>query len=350
MLLSANIFQPLISVFEAVLKFFHHSLGVPWGWAIVLLTAAVRLVLVPLMLKQFHSMQAMQAHMPEMKALQAKYKDDKQRQQQEMMKFYSENKINPFASCLPLVAQIPVLIALFYMLQKSLRNDICPSVQTAFRQHYATVHHLAAKSAAVVSQTTQCYTGGQSHGASFLFIHDLTSQATGIALIVLLVLYVGTQMGTQLIMAQPTMDERQRKLMLFLPLVFVVFVFRFPAGVLVYWVTSNSWMLGQQFVFRRRIAYLRAKEEARAEAAGEPMAGAVAKSAFVSPAAKATANASKAASVAKDGSEAGGGGLATLLRGKGKTEPAAAPAGGAGRGGAPPRPPRKKKKRSGRRR
>src|ERR1700743_147354 len=97
MLISANIFQPLIDVFEAVLKFFNHSLGLPWGWAIILLTVCVRLALMPLMLKQFHSMQAMQRLQPEMKKLQAKYKDDKERQQQEMMKFYRENTINPMA-------------------------------------------------------------------------------------------------------------------------------------------------------------------------------------------------------------------------------------------------------------
>ncbi|MBV8954748.1 MAG: membrane protein insertase YidC, partial [Solirubrobacterales bacterium] len=90
MLIAANIFQPLIDVFEAVLTFFHNSLGVPWGWAIVLLTVVIRALLVPLTLKQFHSMQRLQRLQPELKAIQAKYKDDKQRQQQELMKFYKE--------------------------------------------------------------------------------------------------------------------------------------------------------------------------------------------------------------------------------------------------------------------
>jgi YidC/Oxa1 family membrane protein insertase len=82
MLLSANIFQPLIDVFEAVLKFFHNNVGVGWGLSIVLLTVVIRALLVPLTLKQFRSMQELQRHQPELKALQAKYKDDKQRQQQ----------------------------------------------------------------------------------------------------------------------------------------------------------------------------------------------------------------------------------------------------------------------------
>ncbi|MDQ6835067.1 MAG: membrane protein insertase YidC, partial [Actinomycetota bacterium] len=95
MLVSANIFQPLIDVFEAVLKFFHANLGVSWGWSIVLLTVCVRALLIPLTVKQFGSMQRLQQLQPELKALQSKYKDDKERQQQEMMRFYKENKVNP---------------------------------------------------------------------------------------------------------------------------------------------------------------------------------------------------------------------------------------------------------------
>src|SRR4030088_1922329 len=133
MLLAANIFQPLIDVFETVLKFFHNNIGVGWGLSIVLLTVLIRALLLPLTLKQFHSMQALQRLQPELKALQAKYKDDKQRQQQELMKFYKENKVNPLGSCLPLVAQLPVFISLFYMLRSNLRTDICPKVQLSYQ-------------------------------------------------------------------------------------------------------------------------------------------------------------------------------------------------------------------------
>src|SRR5579875_2057099 len=145
MLVTANIFQPLIDVFQAILVFFHNHLGTSWGWSIVLLTVCTRLVLIPLAIKQFHSMQRLQAHMPEMKRIQAKYKDDKQRQQQEIMKFYQENKVNPFGSCLPLVAQLPVFISLFYMLRQNLRKDICGARQLAYERHYALVHHITLK-------------------------------------------------------------------------------------------------------------------------------------------------------------------------------------------------------------
>src|SRR5881392_1303971 len=128
MLVLANIFQPLIDVFDSIINFFHDSVGLSWGMAIIFLTIVVRTALIPLTLKQFKSMQAMQRLAPQIKALQAKYKDDKQRQQQEMMAFYKENQVNPFGSCLPLLLQFPVFISLFYMLRKDLRYDICPEI------------------------------------------------------------------------------------------------------------------------------------------------------------------------------------------------------------------------------
>src|SRR5262245_12316996 len=95
----AHLFQPLIAAFAPVLVFFHDSLGFSWGVAIIALTVCVRTALIPLTLKQFKSMQALQRLAPEMKALQERHKDDKQRQQQELMKFYRDNKVNPFGSC-----------------------------------------------------------------------------------------------------------------------------------------------------------------------------------------------------------------------------------------------------------
>ncbi len=189
MLVAANIFQPLIDVFQSVLTFFHNSVGVPWGWSIVLLTICVRAVLLPLTIKQFGSMQRMQQLAPEMKAIQNKYKEDKQRQQQEMMKFYKENDVHPLGSCLPMVAQLPVFISLFYMLRQSLRVDICPDVQRAHNHGVLSTAH-----------TVPC---GANHGANFLFIPDLTNKASGAVLVVLIVLYIGTQLASSLMMSSP---------------------------------------------------------------------------------------------------------------------------------------------------
>src|ERR1044071_8340249 len=124
----ANILQPLVDFFEEILKFFPDWVGASWGLSIILLTVVVRAALLPLAVKQFRSMQALQRIAPHLKVLQEKYKDDKQRLQQETMKFYQEHKVNPFASCMPLLAQLPVFLSLFYMLRKDLRIDICPDI------------------------------------------------------------------------------------------------------------------------------------------------------------------------------------------------------------------------------
>ena len=115
--------------------------GLSWGWSIVLLTVAVRAVLVPLTFRQIKSMVRMQALQPQMKEIQQKYKEDKPRQQQEIMKFYKENNVNPLASCLPMVLQLPVFISLYYMLRESLRNDICPSDHVPARAQRTPLPH-----------------------------------------------------------------------------------------------------------------------------------------------------------------------------------------------------------------
>jgi YidC/Oxa1 family membrane protein insertase len=318
MFLTANIFQPLIDVFEAVLKFFHNNVGVGWGLSIVLLTVVVRAILLPLTLKQFHSMRKLQELAPELKAIQAKYKADKQRQQQEVMKFYKENEVNPFASCLPLVAQLPVFIGLFYMLRTSLRHDICPKLNPLHAAH-----------------TVPC---GAHHGAGFLFVPDLTNKATGAVLIVLIALYVGTQLASSLMMATPTMEATQRRIMLLMPLFFVVFVISFPAGLIVYWITTNAWTMAQQYVIRRRLGPV----PVPAAAPASPDDGGGGGSGGGGP--KTTPNGS------------GSGGLTGMLRARlrsGEDKEAAGVGSGAGRArreAPPPPPPRKKKKRSGRRR
>jgi YidC/Oxa1 family membrane protein insertase len=233
----ANPVQPLIDVFDHVLVFFHDTVGFSWGFSIIALTIVVRAALIPLTLKQFKSMQALQKLSPEIKALQAKYKDDRQRLNQEMMKFYQENKVNPFGSCLPLVLQLPVFFSLFYMLRKDLKLDICPGIVRYAAEHGTTVTNVACN---------QVDPGS----AKFLFIPDLTAHATGGVLAVLLVLYVGSQLLSSVLMSV-TADRNQRFIMIALPFVFVPFIQGFPAGLLVYWITTNFWTVGQQYVIRR---------------------------------------------------------------------------------------------------
>src|SRR5215217_5752200 len=198
MLPLANILQPLIDAFEGVLLFFHDNVGLGWGTSIIALTIVVRAALVPLTLKQLRSMQTMQRLAPEIKALQEKYKEDKARLQQETMKFYQERKVNPFASCLPLVLQMPVFISLFYMLRKDLRHDICPDINPPS-----------------VPNPKPC---GSTDAWQFFFIPDITDKATGAVLVTLIVMYIGSQLLSTILMSTAT-DKTQRMIFLALPFV-----------------------------------------------------------------------------------------------------------------------------------
>ncbi|HLI31519.1 MAG TPA: YidC/Oxa1 family membrane protein insertase [Solirubrobacteraceae bacterium] len=316
MLLLANViesaFGPLITAFEQVLVFIHSNIvGGSWGWAIIGLTVAVRIVLFPLFVRQMKSIVSLQRHMPEMKAIQQRYKDDRQRQSEELMKFYRENNINPFASCLPLLLQLPVLISLFYMLRTDLKKRICGPQLIARYNH---IHHTAIASVAHLPtkyvEHTSCHqVAPQSSG--FLFIPDLTNKATGVVLVVLLVLYAVTMVGSSLL-SSATADRNQRLMALALPLIFTFIVIGFPTGLLLYWIGTNIWTVGQGIVIRRQMPALTV--------------------------------ARPSAEAAKNGRGAG-----RLPRGE-----AAAPAAINGDGGtqesAPPPPLRRKKRRSGRRR
>jgi YidC/Oxa1 family membrane protein insertase len=218
----ANILQPLIDVANSVLQFFHDNAGLSWGMSIIALTITARTLLIPLTYKSLKGMRAMQALQPQIKELKEKYKNDQKRMQQEMMRFYQENKVNPFASCIPLLAQLPIFITLFYVLRHELPSDI------------------------------GCEAGHCGSEASFLFIHDLTAKATGGELIALLILYVGTQLISGMVMAV-TADKSQRMMMMVLPFIFVPFVINFPAGLVLYWITTNFWTIGQQYTIQRLI-------------------------------------------------------------------------------------------------
>jgi YidC/Oxa1 family membrane protein insertase len=324
-------FSPLITLFESIMVFIHDNLvGGSWGLAIIGLTVVIRAALVPLTFRQLKSMQEMQRLAPQIQALKEKYKDDKQRQQQEIMGFYRENKINPLASCLPLLLQLPVFISLFYMLRSDLKKHICgPQLVTHYNalsahakasfagssQIIANVAHLPGK----FIEKTSCDTVAP-HSAKFLFLPDITNKATGAALIVLIVLYVGSQLASTLV-ATATADPNQRRLMLLLPVVFVVILYRYPAGLLVYWITTNIWTIVQQLMIRRHMDA--SKQSAPGGGPGDGGGG--------SPNGKPDRPRSPSP----------------------KGEPALAGAGlgtGSRASSPPPRPPRKKKKRSGRRR
>jgi len=215
------ILEPIERPLQAVLEWLHTAIGLPWAWAIIVLTLLVRFVLVPLTVKQIRSMQHLQQHAPELKALQQKYKNDRQRMNEEVMKFYRENKINPAASCLPILLQIPIFISLYYVLRD-------------FEKEVLTVKYPGSDVSwlHVVPNITENIT---SHWSGWLLV----------------AIYVASQLGS--ILFTPMPDPRQKWIMLALPFIFILFIVNatFPVGLLLYWVTTNLWTVGQGLVTRR---------------------------------------------------------------------------------------------------
>jgi YidC/Oxa1 family membrane protein insertase len=211
-----NPLRPLEHFLQRVLIWLHETVGFSWAWSIVVLTVLVRILLVPVTVKQIHSMQSLQAHAPEMKALQQKWKHDKQRQNEELMKFYKENKINPAASCLPIVLQIPIFISLFYVLR-----------------HF--------------DQRVLPFYGGS---VDWLHLVNITVPVKDGWGPLLLVIYVASQLSSSYFMST-TMQGAQRILLMVLPVLFVPFILKFPAGLMLYWLTTNLWTTGQGLVTRR---------------------------------------------------------------------------------------------------
>jgi YidC/Oxa1 family membrane protein insertase len=219
------VLEPIERPLTWLLEWLHTSVGLSWGWAIVATTIVVRTVLLPLTVRQIHSMQRLQAHAPEMKAIQQRYKQDRAKQQEELMKFYKENKINPASSCLPILFQIPVFFALFFVL-RDFDDEVFPEYQRAGE----TVSDLGWLE--IVPDITQ------------------NLNADPLSMVVLLILYATSQTTSTLLMST-TMDKMQRYLLLALPLVFLFFVVAFPAGLMLYWVTTNLWTTGQGLITRK---------------------------------------------------------------------------------------------------
>jgi YidC/Oxa1 family membrane protein insertase len=218
----ANILQPLIDAANAVITFLADDIGLAWGFAIIGLTFITRALILPLSIKQIKSMRALQELQPQMKEIQEKYKDDKERQQREMMAFYKENGINPLASCWPLLLQLPVFLALYQLLRSDdFIADVCGS-----------------------PTVTNC------SEAAFAGIESLLIKPTGLELIILIALFISTQLAAGLVMAS-RVEGPQRYIMFVLPVVIAPFIITQPAGLAVYWISTNVWTIGQQFVVKR---------------------------------------------------------------------------------------------------
>jgi YidC/Oxa1 family membrane protein insertase len=290
----ANVLQPLVDACQWILEFWHDLIGDfdgSWGVAIILMTFTVRIVILPLTFKGVKSMQRLQTLQPAIKQIQERYKDDKQRMNQEVMAFYQREKVNPLSSCFPLLLQIPFFISLFSLLRSNtFRDDIASN-------------------------------------PGFLAIDNLAKNISDPFLLgVVIVLYVGTQLAASAVTAISA-DPTQRRIMFALPFVFVVFIINFPAGLIVYWITTNVWTIGQQLLVKKLYPKPEPLDPRDAVPEQQPARG-------------------KPATVAAlaDGGSGAKGKSAAKAKADSSNGDNGAPA------KAPPGSPRKKKKRSGRRR
>ncbi len=217
-----GILTPIENVLTDILIWLHDTGGLTWAWSIVALTVIVRMLLVPVAIRQIHSMQSMQLHAPEMKAIQQRYKGDRQKQSEELMKFYKENKINPYASCLPIAFQIPIFISLFYTL-RHFEKDVASLPQYA------------------------------SDSLSWLGLIDITEPTKDAWGPVLLLVYVASQLTSTYLMSTQMQSRAQRVMIMVLPIVFIPFIIKFPSGLMIYWLTTNLWTTGQGIVTRRQM-------------------------------------------------------------------------------------------------
>ena len=216
---AANILQPLIDVADSLITFIHDDVGLSWGMAIIAMTFLVRLVLLPLSLRGIKSMRRMQLVAPKIQALKEKYKEDPQRFQRETMELYKKEGVNPFSSCLPFILQIPFFIAIYQLLRgDTFQADVMASPPPGF-----------------------------------LFVKSVIEAPQGAELIVLIVLFVTTTAASVLLTTatSPTASPAQRYIMLLFPLIIVPFIINAPAGLAVYWIATNIFSLGQQFVVQK---------------------------------------------------------------------------------------------------
>ena len=249
----STILNPLYFAVSWVIVTFHSLLGyvvgkdqhesIKWSLAIIGLVILIRIILIPLFVKQIKSQRALTALQPHMKEIQKKYKDDRQKQSEEMMKLYKEHKTNPLASCFPILAQAPIFFALFTVLNGIAHNH----------------PHGVLKGAHLISAQSAKFFGAD---LSSTFLSTGTNTQTKLVTVALIVFMSATTFTTQrqlMVKGMPKMDSsnnmmlQQQKIMLYVfPLIFAVSGVNFPVGVLIYWSTTNLWTLGQQFYVIKR--------------------------------------------------------------------------------------------------
>ena len=252
------ILNPLYNIVSGVMVFFHNVFaplfgadsGVTWSLSIMGLVVLIRIILIPLFVKQIKSQRALTALQPQMKAIQNKYKDDRQKQSEEMMKLYKEHKTNPLASCFPILAQAPIFFALFTVLNgiaaKTDAGVPAPIARGFLKGEY-------------LDSAAQATFFGAKISESFLGSPDTTVKIVTVILIFIMSATTFTTQRQLMVKGMPKMDSsnnmmlQQQKIMLYVfPVIFAVSGVNFPVGVLIYWSTTNFWTWGQQYYVIKR--------------------------------------------------------------------------------------------------
>ncbi|SED12521.1 YidC/Oxa1 family membrane protein insertase [Streptomyces sp. 2131.1] len=217
--------------------------GWAWGLSIVSLVVLIRICLIPLFVKQIKSTRNMQLLQPKMKAIQERYKSDKQRQSEEMMKLYKETGTNPLSSCLPILAQSPFFFALYHVLSAIASNKKIGVIDQSLLDSARQAHIFGAPLAAKFMDSAEKV---DALGASLTDVRVVTA--------IMIVMMSASQFFTQRQLMTKNVDltvktpymQQQKMLMYIFPLIFAVMGINFPVGVLVYWLTTNVWTMGQQ--------------------------------------------------------------------------------------------------------
>ncbi len=215
---------------------FPSTSGAAWSLSIVGLVVVIRMMLIPLFVKQIKAQRALQILQPEIKAIQKRYKDDRQKQSEEMMKLYRENGTNPFSSCLPILLQMPIFFALFHVLNYGVAQD----------------NPVGPMNQQLIDEASQATIFGAPISASFLGSDDPNVKIVSLVLILLMTLTTFITQKQLLVKGIANADSnpflQQQKLLVYVfPLMFAVFGINFPIGVLIYWLTTNLWSMGQQW-------------------------------------------------------------------------------------------------------
>ena len=253
---AGSIFDPIYNFFGAILAFFYGIIP-NLGISIILLTVAVMLALFPLTAKQAKAMMHMQRAQPEIKKLQAKYKNDRAKLNEEVMKFYQENKINPLAGCLPLLVQMPIFLALFRVMREPYKH--IPKSSSLYAAFCTTTHDGVSKLHTVACNVPKL---GLPKPQYFLGM-DLSQNATGVTggfldalpyfILVGLVIITVFAQSRQSRRNAPNMTSQMAMISTVLPIAFGLFSLQFPSGLVLYFLISNLWRLGQQELIMRKI-------------------------------------------------------------------------------------------------